>query len=378
MGPFEYILLSLVILALVALIILIILVLRPKEVKVEQKADLTMHEKMIELRNQIDSLNKDVTNNLRVTLLEHSNNEQKSGTENSKKLSEEINQKLAQVNKVVTEALEGANKTQLDTLTKLGSELEALKTANNQVSKLGEDVSVLTQVITGNNQKRGQFGEFLLKSILDNIFETTPEMFSTQYDLNVKGEKVRPDAVLFLPKEKGHLLCIDAKFPYANYLSIFNEDGSENENKVKEFKDDVKKKIDEISKKYIVSGMTTDYALCYFPSDEIYNYVNTKLHDVAELARKKSVILVSPATLQPVLHTLRALMIEYKRSQNLQALNQLIQSLGKDFVLLRDRWEKINNSLRTLTNHIGDFDKTFTRLDSKFERISEAAEIEED
>ena len=96
----------------------------------------------------------------------------------------------------------GANKSQGETLTNLGKQIQALQTANESVSKLGESVSTLTNVITGNNQKRGQFGEFLLTSILENIFETTSNMFSTQYDLDVKGSKVRPDAVIYLPKRK--------------------------------------------------------------------------------------------------------------------------------------------------------------------------------
>ena len=44
--------------------------------------------------------------------------------------------------------------------------------------------------------------------------------------------------------------------------------------KTKEKSENLKKmskgKIDEISSKYIVKGLTADYALCYFPSDEIY------------------------------------------------------------------------------------------------------------
>ena len=39
----------------------------------------------------------------------------------------------------------------------------------------------------------------MLTSILENIFETTSNMFSTQYDLDIKGAKVRPDAVIYLP-----------------------------------------------------------------------------------------------------------------------------------------------------------------------------------
>ena len=376
MQPYEYVLLGLMIVILIVLAVLIFLTLRKKEVAVETKVDGEMHAKLATLQAKLEELNKDITHTVELTLSDNAKKEIASDAEHNKKLTQEIANKLGELNKEVKDALLGANKSQGETLTNLGKQIQALQTANESVSKLGESVSTLTNVITGNNQKRGQFGEFLLTSILENIFETTSNMFSTQYDLDVKGSKVRPDAVIYLPKEKGNIICIDSKFPYANYLAIFNEDGSENEGKIREFKEDVKRKIDEISSKYIVKGLTADYALCYFPSDEIYNFINAKLPDLAEKARKSAVVLVSPATLQPVLYTLKALAIEYKRSQKLQELNLLIVTLSKDFRILRERWDKIEANVTTLQNSVSNFNAPFNRLEGKFEKISDAADVE--
>lgn len=379
MGPFEYILLALVVLALAALVVLIFLVLRKKDVQVEQKVDVEMHAKIATLQAKLEELNKDIAFKVELTLAENARKESELDAVLNKNLSEEIAKKLAELNKQVNEALLGANKSQGETLTNLGKQIQALQTANEGVSKLGESVTDLTKVITGNNQKRGQFGEFMLTSILDNIYSSTSNMFSTQYDLDIKGGvKVRPDAVIYLPRDKGNVLCIDSKFPYANYLAIFNEDGSENEVKVKEFKEDVKRKIDEISSKYIVKELTADYALCYFPSDEIYNYINARLPELAERARKEAVVLVSPATLQPVLYTLKALAIEYKRSQKLSELNAQIVTLARDFKILRERWDKIESNVSTLSNSVSNFNAPFNRLEGKFEKISDAAEVEEE
>jgi len=378
MGTFEYIVLTLVSLALVALVIVIILLLRKKEVTTENKVDSEMYKEVARLQVKLEELSKDITHKVALTLSENAQKEIASDAEHNKKLSEEIAKKLGELNKEVKDALLGANKSQGETLTNLGKQIQSLQTANESVSKLGESVTDLTNVITGNNQKRGQFGEFLLTSILENIFETTSNMFSTQYDLDVKGVKVRPDAVIYLPRDKGNIICIDSKFPYANYLAIFNEDGSENESKSKDFKEDVRRKIDEIASKYIVKGITADYALCYFPSDEIYNYINAKIPELAERARKNAVVLVSPATLQPVLYTLKSLAIEYKRSQKLQQLNTQIISLAKDFKILRERWDKIESNVTTLQNSVSNFNAPFNRLEGKFEKISDAADIEEE
>ncbi len=374
----DYVLISLVSLALVALIVLIFIVTKRKEVKIEQKVDLEMHEKIFNLNRQLEDLNKDLRHQIQLTLADNSKKALESDAEKSKKLGEQIENKLKELNNSVNQALVGANKVQGENLTNLGKQIEALNSANKEVSKLGESVGQLTQVISGNNIKRGKFGEFLLEAILDNIFESTPDMYKTQQTFTIQGDMIRPDAVIYLPRTKGNMLLIDAKFPYANYLEIFNEDGTINEDRLRLFKNDVKDAIEEIAKKYIIKELTTDYALCYFPSDEIYNFIHVNLFDIAEMARKKNVILVSPATLQPVLHTLRNLMIEYKRSQKLQELNKQIASLANDFRLLNERWGNLNGSLSALNNHVINFDKTFRRLDGKFTKISDVAEIEEE
>ncbi len=377
MGPFEYILIVLVSLSLIAMIILIVVVVNKRSVQTQPSLDLTMHEKIQTLQSKIDQLNKDIADKVELTLAKNAKEEIQADGQNYQRLSAAIAEKLAELNKEVKDALVGANKSQGETLTHLGKQIEGLQNANKEVSRLGESVNDLAKVISGNNQKRGQFGEFLLTSILDHIFESTKDLYSTQYDLTFNGTKVRPDAVIFLPKDKGNILPIDAKFPYANYLDIFNEEGKEDEARLRLFKDDVKRKIDEIADKYIIKGVTTAYALCYFPSDEIYNYVYTRLPGVATYARKRSVVLVSPATLQPVLHTLKSLAIEYKRSQKLEELNKLIAALGNDFRLVKERWTSIEKGVNALKNHVDHFAIPFNRLSKRFDGISDVS-IEDD
>ena len=378
MGLFEYVMFGLVGLVLVAIVILIILVTQKKSIKVENKVDVEMHSKIATLHAKVEELNKDITNKVQLTLAENAKNEIASDAQNAKKLGEEISNRLGELNKQVQEALLGANKAQGETLTNLGKQIQALQTANTEVTKLGETVSDLSKIIKGDNQKRGKFGEFMLENILENVFEGNKTLYDTQYSLTIGENRIQPDGVIFLPHDKGGMMFIDAKFPYAKFPAIFNEAGEINPEELKAFSGDVKKQIDQVATKYIISGHTVDYALCYFPSDEIYQFVNTKLGDLATYARKKNVILVSPATLQPVLFTLKNLMIEYKRSEKLQEMNAQIAKLAKDFNTLNNKWSDLEKSINSAKSKADDFAITYRRLDSAFTKISNVDESESD
>lgn len=378
MGVFEYLMFGLIALVLVAIVILIILVTQKKAIKVENKVDVEMHSKIATLQAKVEELNKDITSKVQLTLAENAKNEIASDAQNAKKLGEEISNRLGELNKQVQEALLGANKAQGETLTNLGKQIQALQTANTEVTKLGETVSDLSKIIKGDNQKRGKFGEFMLENILDNVFEGNKTLYDTQYSLTIGENRIQPDGVIFLPHDKGGMMFIDAKFPYAKFPAVFNETGEINPEELKAFSTDVKKQIDQVATKYIISGCTVDYALCYFPSDEIYNFVNTKLGDLASYARKKNVILVSPATLQPVLFTLKNLMIEYKRSEKLQEMNAQIAKLAKDFNTLNNKWSDLEKSINSAKSKADDFAITYRRLDSAFTKISNVEESESD
>ena len=378
MGVFEYAMFGLIVLVLIAVVILIILVIQKKSIKVENKVDVEMHTKIATLQAKVEELNKDITNKVQLTLAENAKNEIASDAQNAKKLGEEISNRLGELNKQVQEALLGANKAQGETLTNLGKQIQALQTANTEVTKLGETVSDLSKIIKGDNQKRGKFGEFMLENILDNVFEGNKTLYDTQYSLTIGENRIQPDGVIFLPRDKGGMMFIDAKFPYAKFPAVFNEAGEINPEELKAFSGDVKKQIDQVATKYIISGRTVDYALCYFPSDEIYNFVNTKLADLATYARKKNVILVSPATLQPVLFTLKNLMIEYKRSEKLQEMNAQIAKLAKDFNTLNNKWSDLEKSINSAKSKADDFAITYRRLDSAFTKISNVDESESD
>lgn len=295
-----------------------------------------------------------------------------------KTMRDEIDNKLANLNKEVQEKLRLDAEKGEKTYSALGMKMQEIVEANKEVISLGEDVKKLNDVISGGGTKKGKFGEFLLESILEEVFDGTTGLFKVQVTLS---NRARVDAVITLPRDKANLLCIDAKFPYDNYARMYDEEHNIIKEARKAFKDDVKMRIDEVKDKYIIKGETIDYAMCFFPSDEIYHFINSEedfIKDIVSYARKHNVVLVSPATLQPTLYTLRSLMIEYKRSQKLMEVNNLIIQLAKDFELLERRHESYNKTFEALLNKKSELDTTVGKLVRQFDRIKIDSEVKED
>src|SRR3989338_7260928 len=113
------------------------------------------------------------------------------------------------------------------------------KESTKQVFTIAEQLHNLEKVLK-NQKQRGNLGESSLELILSNVL---PGQYETQY-LFRDGEKVD-----FVVRTPNGLLPIDSKFPLENYLRLTDEtDEIRKEQYKRDFKADVKKRIDETAK----------------------------------------------------------------------------------------------------------------------------------
>ncbi|MCK7487988.1 MAG: DNA recombination protein RmuC [Bacillus subtilis] len=174
-----------------------------------------------------------------------------------------------------------------------------------------------------------------------------------------KTESVRADAAVFMP-DPIKLIAIDSKFPFSAYRKLFEPELTPEDEKaiLSEFLQNVKKHITDIASKYIISGVTAEFALMFVPSDGVLSLIHAKLPSVVELARTKNVTIVSPTTLIPLLSSFKAISIDHLRSRYAIQISQQLHALEKDFASFGDNWTKVRRYRRP-------FDK---ELRSAFER----------
>ncbi len=257
------------------------------------------------------------------------------------------------------------------------SSLVELKESNKQVVSITDELKTLQNVLQ-NPKQRGVLGEYYLKSVLENVL--TPDRYALQHKIGKSdnGADLIVDAVIFL--DKGMMLPVDAKFSLENYNRLIEEkDPARREAIAKQFKLDLKARIDETAKYIRPSDKTMDFAFMFIPSEAIYydllvNKVGSTqvaARDLIEYAfRDKNVIIVSPtsflAYLQTVLQGLRSLHIE----EQAKLIQTRVGDLGRHLNNYQLLMNKLGNSLGTTVSHFNSAHKELAKVDKDVLKIA--------
>jgi DNA recombination protein RmuC len=245
--------------------------------------------------------------------------------------------------------------------------LTKLDETNKQVVSFADQLQSLQDILK-NPKQRGILGEYYLETLLKNVMP--PGGFQMQYAFK-DGTIV--DAAVFV-KEK--VIAIDSKFSLENYNRLSEErDPVERERLEKQFKTDLKNRIDETSKYIKPDEGTMDFAFMFIPHEAIYydllvaqvGSVKINTRDLIEYAfKEKHVIIVSPtsfmAYLQTVLQGLKALQIEESAKEirkrveelgvHMRAYDQYVQSMGKSLSTTVNHYNKAHNELRKIDKDV--------------------------
>jgi DNA recombination protein RmuC len=280
-----------------------------------------------------------------------------------------INWKLTQASekqKPNTELLEYLKVTN-DRLNEQGKSFnQRLDNAARVISDVQKNIGEFTEIGRGmkdlqdflrSPKLRGNVGEQILKEMLGQFLPKAS--FNLQYTFK-SGEKV--DAAI---KTSAGIIPVDSKFPMENFRKL--EAGSDIDRKQakKDFESDVRKHIDGISKKYILTEEgTIDYALMYIPSEAVY-YEIVNSEDLFDYAQGKRVLPVSPTTfyayIKAILMSFEGQKIEAKAKEILSSL----RAIQKDYSKVEDNMNILQKHLTNAFNMMGNVFSSLTMLGQK-------------
>ncbi len=249
--------------------------------------------------------------------------------------------------------------------------LTKLDETNRQVVNFADQLKNLQDILK-NPKQRGVLGEYYLEETLKNVLP--PNSYQMQYKFS-DGEIV--DAVVFV-KEK--IIPIDSKFSLENYERILNSrDETERADLERQFKLDLKNRIDETAKYVRPLENTMDFAFMFIPSEAIYydllvnkvGAVKVATRDLIEYAfKEKHVIIVSPtsflAYLQTVLQGLRALQIE----ESAKEIKKRVEELGRHLLAYQDYMSRLGKNLGTTVSMYNQASKEFVKIDKDVLKIT--------
>ncbi len=226
-----------------------------------------------------------------------------------------------------------------------------LKHSLGEMSEIGRGIRSLQEFLQS-PKLRGNIGEQVLTDMIGQTFPKNS--FHLQYSFK-SGVKV--DAVL---KTDAGLLCIDSKFPMENFNAMHKGETELDRTRAKrEFMADVKKHVNDISKKYILPEEgTMDFALMYIPSEAVY-YEIVNMNELMEFARKQRVYPVSPNTLYAHLQVLLLSFQGKDLEQKSKQVFQLLRAIQKDY-------GKVEENLGVLGRHITNAHNSMSSVSSAF------------
>lgn len=230
-----------------------------------------------------------------------------------------------------------------------------------ELKNISSDIANFKDILMGNKQARGTFGERQLADIVRDIMP--PETYEFQ---KVLSTGVRPDCIIRLPYPPGDMI-IDSKFPLESYNRIL-----ENKNDIgakKQFEIDVRKHIDAIAEKYIIPGVTAESAMMFVASESIFMELHQQFPNTIEYAAHKKVFIVSPATLWATLNTIRAVLSDIKIKRVAGKIKRELELLLTDLSRLNERTGKVSQHFASAQSDIEQIQTSISKITPRAEKL---------
>ena len=271
-----------------------------------------------------------------------------------------MEQRLAEVQRQMTEALHGTSTRTARSLGELQTRLETIDKAQANIEKLSGNVLSLQDILS-NKQTRGAFGEIQLHDIVQKALPK--DAYTMQATLS-NGK--RADCLIHLPNPPGPIV-IDAKFPLEAYEAIRRADTPRGVTEAAQaMRTAVRAHIRAIAEKYIVEGETADGALMFLPSEAVYAELHANFPELVREGFAVKVWIVSPTTCMATLNTMRAVLKDARMREQAGAIR-------KELALLYADVERLGVRVESLDRHFGQAAKDIEDIKVSSEKAGKRA-----
>ena len=248
--------------------------------------------------------------------------------ENIGNLLDPLKQKISDVEKRVNEI----NRNDTIERASLAEQLKSLNELNRQMS---EDATNLTRALKGDTKAQGNWGEFILESILEKSGLERGREFSIQETHSGEdGSRLRPDVIINLPEGKN--MVIDSKVSLVAYELYCSTDSDEIRAKaLAEHVGSIKRHIKGLSpKEYqnLYSLQSLDFVLMFIPIEPAFALAVQNEPNIFNEAFDKNIVIVSPSTLLATLRTVASIWKQEKQNRNAVEIARQSGALYDKFV----------------------------------------------
>ncbi len=241
--------------------------------------------------------------------------------------------------------VEQSNKDSLAWNATLKQQIAHLAELNKQIN---EEARNLTLALKGETKTQGNWGEFILESILEKSGLVKDREYVVQESMTTEeGKRYQPDVVVKLPDDK-HVI-IDAKVSLVAYERFVNSsDEEERKQQLNLHVQSVRRHIKQLSdKEYqkLRDKEGLDFVLMFIPVEPAFSLAVQADNEIFLEAFDKNIVIVSPSTLVATLRTIASIWKNEYQSRNAIEIARQSGNLYDKFVGLTNDLLKVGRSM---------------------------------
>ena len=258
-------------------------------------------------------------------------------------------------------------------LGQLDKELEKLFSLNQS---LQAEAKHLTNALKGESKVQGDWGEYQLERILEQVGLVEGIHYSKQSSQRDEAGKLyRPDFLIYLPDDK--VLIIDSKVSLTAYERMTQaDDPTVIEQERTAHAASVSAHIKGLGKKNYAElyGKSTDYTLMFMPVEASWVALDQHLLRLQEEALGQNVLLVSTSTLIATLRTISYVWQQEEQKANIQKIAERGSKLYHQIYAFLDEFSKIRTQL---TRAQSSYDDALVKLKGRQGALYQAEQMRE-
>jgi len=236
----------------------------------------------------------------------------------------------------------------------LASEIRKLYELNQ---KMTEDANNLTKALKGDSKTQGNWGEFILESILEKSgLQKGIQYVIQQTHTSEEGSRQKPDVIVHLPEEK-HII-IDSKVSLKDYEAYCTTDSEEERAAyLKRHIDSIKNHIKGLSiKKYqtLYDLKSLDFVIMFIPIEPAFSIAVQNELGIWNDAFDKNIVLISPATLLATLRTIANIWKQDSQNNNALEIAKQTGALYDKFVGFMEDLLRVGKQIDTAKETYSD------------------------
>lgn len=240
--------------------------------------------------------------------------------------------------------------------------IEQVRQLQDLSNKVSADAANLASAIKGEAKTQGNWGELLIKRMLEASGLQEGLGFKKEDGLRDAENKLKkPDFIVYLPENRA--VIIDSKVSLTAFERACNADSEkEQESALKEHVKSVKNHVDELEAKdysALLGGSALDFVIMCIPLEPAYQAALKTNQEVFYDTAKRNVAITGPTTLMITLKLIAHIWRRAKEDRNAQ---DIAEKAGGIYEQARLIVETMTDAQKKLTNVEDSFNKAMNQL----------------